>query len=290
MSTYVTTPRWDQPAGTGLLRIDIQERRPGTTMLVPMGFVGANDGVASLTVNGAEVRGMTWAEGHELGALMLHTGDEPITLTYVLRPGNDTYPATVFTARDCIYTRAAPELAQSARELTSRSNSADDACLILARETASRFFYGHPKKPFTKGLDVVPYLSCGLTPGSCVDIHGYFIAMARAAGLQAGYLYGTFFDANEKGESSPGHCWCVTRTESGLIHWDISHWLKYKQEIWMPGLNPAPGARIALGHSMSHYYAIGSDRVTAKLLSGPSWLEDGELRLARAARARRLPE
>lgn len=71
-----------------------------------MGFVGVNYSVASLTVNGAEMRGMTWAEGHELRALMLQTGDGPITLTYVPRPGSGPYPAPVFPARDCIFSRA----------------------------------------------------------------------------------------------------------------------------------------------------------------------------------------
>lgn len=75
-------------------------------MLVPMGFVGVNDSVASLTVNGAEMRGMIWAESNELRALMLQTSDGPITLRYVLRPGNGPYPATVFPARDCIFFRA----------------------------------------------------------------------------------------------------------------------------------------------------------------------------------------
>lgn len=76
----------------------------------------------------------------------------------------------------------------------------------LVAEAESRFDYAHLEQRFNDGTDSVPYLACGLTPGSCVDINTYLVASFRAAGYEAAYVYGYFFPAERGGCTDDGHC------------------------------------------------------------------------------------
>jgi transglutaminase-like putative cysteine protease len=69
----------------------------------------------------------------------------------------------------------------------------------IVNAVAAKFRYAHPEKRFNDGCEEVPYLACGLTEGSCVDINTYLIASLRAAGFEAGYVTGYFFPEEKNG-------------------------------------------------------------------------------------------
>jgi hypothetical protein len=152
-----------------------------------------------------------------------------------------------------------------------------DRALRLGRAVAEKFTYGHPETRFTDGLDHVPHLACGLTEGSCVDIHTYFVASLRAAGIEAGYLTGYVFP--EDGPAS-AHCWVVTRIDGLTQEWDISHFLQMGRRDIIPALNPKGGFRLPVGHSMG-LVLPGSGEDDLKLLSEPmALMPDGPARFS----------
>ncbi|MEL6522707.1 MAG: transglutaminase-like domain-containing protein [Pseudomonadota bacterium] len=159
------------------------------------------------------------------------------------------YPEAILTLRDTRFTRAADALVAEAVEAAGNHSGLARARAI-ACATAERFHYGHPEARFNDGLDAVPALGCGLTEGSCVDINTYFIAALRAAGIEAGYVTGFFFPEEKGDHCEDGHCWVVTRIAGETQEWDIAHHLKMGTRDIQPGLNPKPGFRAALCHSM----------------------------------------
>ena len=186
-----------------------------------------------------------------------------------------TYPEAAFWPRRTRYTEAAEELAKAARRIAAGTNGGRAAIEGLVEEARARFTYGHPEARFNDGLEQVPYLSCGMTEGSCVDINTYLVAGLRAAGIEAAYLYGYFFPAERDGITNDMHCWVVTRRDGEVLEWDIAHHMKAGLDPVGPALNPRPGRRIALGHSMGHRYALPEGPLDVKLLAEPLWLCGG---------------
>lgn len=189
------------------------------------------------------------------------------------------YPAAMFAPRDSRFTRAAPALANEARRVA----QGDDPVAALANHVAGLFRYGHPETRFYDGQDHIPQV-CGLAEGSCVDINAYFMAGLRAVGVEAGYLTGYFFPAEKTGADgsawcNDAHCWVVTRDAHGLREWDIAHHLKAALSPIGPALNPKPGKRFPLAHSMGLTFP-GLGLQDIKLVSEPMWLAPGELTLA----------
>ncbi|WP_346909390.1 transglutaminase-like domain-containing protein [uncultured Roseibium sp.] len=122
--------------------------------------------------------------------------------------------------------------------------------MAIVNDVAEKFVYGHPEVRFNDGLEEIPYLSCGVTEGSCVDINTYLIACLRAAGFEAGYMTGYFFPEEKNGCCDDMHCWVVTRHNGVVLEWDIAHHLKMGTREICCGLNPKPGSRVAMAHSM----------------------------------------
>lgn len=119
----------------------------------------------------------------------------------------------------------------------------------------------------------IPALGCGTAEGSCVDINTYFIASLRAAGFDAGYVGGCFFPAEKGGRCDDMHCWVVTRDQGEVLEWDIAHHLKLGRRDIVPGLNPKPGYRVALSHSMG--LTVPDLGVAClKLLTEPVWVDE----------------
>lgn len=145
----------------------------------------------------------------------------------------------------------------------------------LVAETHSRFEYDHPAHRFNDGHETVPYLSCGLTPGSCVDINIYLVAGLRAAGFEAAYVYGYFFPKERGGITNEMHCWVVTRHNGEILEWDIAHHIKAGLKSVAPTLNPRPGRRVAVGHSMGHRHRLPEGWLDLKLLAEPIWIKNG---------------
>jgi hypothetical protein len=239
--------------------------------------------VAGLTVTGATITAITREAQGDQAAAVLRPEGTTVTLTWDVQPATTDWPDAAFRPHDTRWTRPAAALADAARQI---AQGAPDPALALARETQSRFSYGHPVARFTDGHDHIPHLACGLTEGSCVDIHTYFVAAARAAGLQAAYVFGVFFPAEKQGSALDGHCWAVTRDAFGTRAWDIAHHIKRNLGPVQPALNPYPGWRVALCHSAGHRYRVDGRWVDVKVLGGPmrvagdhaDWIADQTIR------------
>lgn len=244
-------------------------------VLAPTGTATPFESITSLTVTGGQIT--TVATDPDLGlgvALIARTGG-PVILRYTIgAPGR--YPEVAFQPRMNRYTRAADALAEASRAIARSAGGGAAGIAALVAEAEARFAYAHPDRRFTDGHDVVPYLSCGLTPGSCVDINTYLLASLRAAGYEAAYFYGYFFPRERGGMTDDGHCWVVTRHAGEVLEWDIAHHLKAGLGPTRAGLNPRPGDRVALTHSMGHRYALPMGEVALKLLGEPMVLAPGK--------------
>ncbi len=174
----------------------------------------------------------------------------------------------------------ADALVRDARRLADGARDGHAAIEAIVNDVAEKFVYGHPDVRFNDGLDEIPYLSCGITEGSCVDINTYLIACLRAAGFEAGYMTGYFFPEEKNGCCDDMHCWVVTRHNGVVLEWDIAHHLKMGKGPICCGLNPKPGSRVAMAHSMGLDFP--QLRIAgAKLIAEPVWV-NGDGTLARA--------
>lgn len=200
-----------------------------------------------------------------------------LTFHYELADGGTTYPDAMFVPRDSSFTRAADALIENAEAVVAATSNPRAAIDALVAHTAQAFTYGHPEKRYYEGFDEVPMLGCGMTAGSCVDINIYLLAALRSVGIEAGYATGYFFPEEKNGTCTDMHCWVVTRSEGEVLEWDIAHHLKMGTRDIRPGLNPKPGIRYAISHSMGWDIPALGVRET-KLLCEPMWVEaDGTL-------------
>ncbi|MEL6921474.1 MAG: transglutaminase-like domain-containing protein [Pseudomonadota bacterium] len=243
----------------------------GRKLLVPTGMTTPYQMPDSFKINGGQTAIVYEAMTGQAAALITPT-DETITLHYQASDRRGAYPESMFMHRPNRFTRAAEALVRDARQIADAAPDGHSAIQAIARDTAARFTYGHPETRYYEGADEIPHLGCGLTEGSCVDINAYLIATLRAAGFAAGYVYGYFFPEDKGGHANDGHCWVVTRHEGVTLEWDIAHHLKLGTREICCGLNPKPGHRIALAHSMGHTYAtLGISDM--KLLGEALWID-----------------
>ncbi len=248
---------------------------PGARLLAPLGSAsGLGTAVALELAGGRVLAGLSEAETGQGALLVAPEGPGPVTLRYrfAATPAAPRYPEAAFRARDTRYTRAAAELADASRAIAAAAGGGRAGIEALVAEARARFTYDHPEARFNDGADAVPHLGCGVTPGSCVDINTYLVASLRAAGYEAAYLYGYFFPAEKGGRARDMHCWVATRLGAEVLDWDIAHHIKAGLEPVRAGLNPKPGARVFIGHSMGHRYETAGGAVELKLLSEPVWL------------------
>ncbi len=261
------------------LCVDIEALDPGATLLAPVGMTTPYDVVEDASVSGGRIVAALTEPELALCALRIVADGGPLRLTYRLSTASptDSYPEQLFAARQNRFTRAASDLAEASRTIAQRAGGGSAGIAALVAEAESRFDYGHPATRFNDGADEVPHLSCGLTPGSCADINTYLIASLRAAGHEAGYVYGYFFPEENGGVTHDMHCWVVTRHLGCLQEWDIAHHIKAGLGPTQAGLNPRPGRRVALGHSMGHLYAAPGLSGRLKLLAEPMRLVAGDL-------------
>jgi len=246
---------------------------PGTAgpVFAPAGVSSPQADCLGCSVTGGRLRRLTEATSGQEILLVAPDADE-VTFRYDFADRPGTYPETIFHPAPSRHTRAAEALAQEARAVAGEGDDMTRA-IRLARHVAQRFDYGHPEQRFTEGFDHVPHLACGITEGSCVDIHTYLLAGFRAAGIEAGYVTGYFFP--QGGVCTSGHCWAVTRIGGQTQEWDISHFLQIGRRDAGPALNPKGGFRVPVGHSMGLAQAeIGFDDL--KLLVEPMVMQAGE--------------
>jgi hypothetical protein len=240
-------------------------------VFAPAGLSSPASVCTGCEVTGGRVERLTeTTSGQEL---LLVTPEAPeVAFRYVYSGQPGAYPEAIFHPAASRFTRAAPALVAEARALAGEGDGLDRA-IRIARGVAERFDYGHPEQKFTDGFDRVPHLACGLTEGSCVDIHTYFLAALRAAGIEAGYVVGYFFP--EVGECTSGHCWAVTRIDGQVQEWDISHFLQIGRRDVFPAMNPKGGFRVPVGHSTALCHP-GIGFADLKLLVEPMVMRDGQ--------------
>ncbi|MEC9343679.1 MAG: transglutaminase-like domain-containing protein [Pseudomonadota bacterium] len=250
---------------------------PGGHLLAPVGIPAPDRTPAGFAVAGGSHE-LVFDQSGQAAALIRPSKAAPLTLTYTFRPGGTCYPEAMFAHRDNRYTRAGEGVASEARRIAGRARDGHAAIGAIVNAVADKFSYGHPEHRFNEGFDEVPHLSCGLTEGSCVDINTYLIASLRAAGFDAGYVTGYFFPAEKNGRCDDMHCWVVTRHHGVVLEWDIAHHMKLGKRPVCCGLNPKPGERVAIGHSMGLDFPELSI-ADMKLLAEPVWLDsDGKVR------------
>ncbi len=238
---------------------------------VPMRISSPASVCVGCEVTGGWVQRLTeTTSGQEL--LLVTPEASEVTFRYVYSGQPGTYPEAIFHPTPSRYTRPAPALVDEPQLIAGTGDDLTRA-IRIARHVAERFDYGHPEQKFTDGFDHVPHLACGLTEGSCVDIHTYFLASLRAVEIEAGYVTGYFFP--QEGECTSGHCWAVTRIRGQVQEWDISHFLQIARRDAGPALNPKGGFRVPVGHST----ALGHPEIgfaDLKLLVEPMVMRDGE--------------
>lgn len=249
-------------------------------VLAPTGIATPQRAVAGLSVSGGQVASVLTEAELGLAAVLVTPQADSVTLTYDIEdaPIAGAYPEAAFQPRDNAHTRAARDLAEASRDIAAQAGGGRAGIEALVAEAEARFEYAHPKVRFTDGEDAVPYLSCGLTEGSCVDINTYLVASLRAAGYEAAYFYGYFFPEERGGFTDDGHCWVATRHDGEVLDWDIAHHIKAGLGPTRAALNPRPGERVAVTHSMGHRYQHSGRTIDLKLLGEPMWLPaDGPL-------------
>jgi hypothetical protein len=208
----------------------------------------------------------------QFAALITPEGGQPVTVAYTYADGGPDYPASMFIHRANRFTRAADDLVRDARRFGADAHDGNAGIAAIVNDVARKFTYAHPAVRFNDGKDEVPHLSCGLTEGSCVDINTYLIATLRAAGYEAGYVTGYFFPAEKRDWCDDMHCWVVTRCDGMLSEWDIAHHLKLGTTDIRSGLNPKPGRRVAVCHTMGLNFPLLNLR-ELKLLAEPVWID-----------------
>ncbi len=247
------------------------EGRAGSRLLAPVGLATPHSSPVSFAVEGAPFTLIGESGTGQAAALASPLDDSPVTFRYGFVAGGPDYPQSLFVHRANRYTRAAHALIEDARCVAAAAGGGGAGLTAVVNDVAAKFTYGHPETRFYDGADNVPAL-CGMTEGSCIDINTYLIASLRAAGYEAGYVTGYFFPAEKAGRCDDMHCWVVTRQDGVLQEWDIAHHLKLGEREIRPALNPKPGARVAVAHSMGlDFPALGIREM--KLLGEPVWID-----------------
>lgn len=240
-------------------------------LLVPLGLSTPHQVPVSFDVTGGSFSLVGESTTGQMAAAIEPDAGASVEVSYVFDDGGPGYPDAVFIPRLNRFTRAARDLVDDAIRLAEAEANGHDAIQSLVNAAAEKFRYTHPEVRFNDGLEEVPYLSCGLTEGSCVDINTYLIASLRAAGFEAGYVTGYFFPEEKQGCCEDMHCWVVTRHEGVVLEWDIAHHLKMGTRVVCCGLNPKPGDRVAVAHSMGlSFPVLGIE--CEKLIAEPAWI------------------
>ncbi|MGF1501769.1 MAG: transglutaminase domain-containing protein [Paracoccaceae bacterium] len=267
---------------------------PGAQLLAPVGVASGLGTAAGLEVDGGRIDGtLSELATGQTAVRIVPEGSGQVRLTYrfAATPAAPRYPDAAFAPRRSRYTEAAEDLADASRRIAQGAGGGRAGIDALVAEARARFTYGHVERRFNDGCEVVPFLGCGVAEGSCVDINTYLVASLRAAGYEAAYLYGYFFPAEKDGTTTDMHCWVATRHGSDVLDWDIAHHIKAGLDPVRPALDPRPGQRVLIGHSMGHRYQTAASEIAVKLLAEPLWIAaDGRVHAPhpRGIRARSL--
>lgn len=229
---------------------------------------------ASRYINARVVGELTAVHTNEHAVLLEPSHDRQPVIEQEIEPIIAPPPESLWQQLDNRFTRVAGILADTARATIGTASSTSDQVRALVEHAAARFEYGHVEQRFNDGKQEMP-LVCGTTKGSCVDMHGYVMAMAHAVGIKVQYLAGYWFHP-DKSETHDMHCWLVFLVDGEAVYWDLAHHLKWGVTGLAPGLNPAGGRRVLMsyGRGLTFHTPYGS--VETSHFSEPLWvLPDG---------------
>lgn len=210
------------------LVIEIAGLQPGNRILAPSGRTSPQDSVDTTTVTGGQITAAALEADLDLTAVWIEASGDTLTISHAISQVKwaQGYPEAAFLPHVTPYTIAADNLVQVSRAIVAKAGEGRAGIEALVAEAEARFTYGKPDVRFNDCTDKVPNLSCGTTPGSCVDIKTYLMANLRAAGYQAGYVHGYFFPKEKVGVTNDMRCWVVTRHAGEVLEWDIAHHMK----------------------------------------------------------------
>ena len=251
---------------------------------VPVGPEVPGQACGELVVRGGEVVDCIRSEETGQGAWVLRAdGGAALAVRYPFRLTGGEVGEGVLRPGVSPRLRAGPSLRELAGKLAPEGMEEGERLERVLGHVSSRFNYGHPESRPEPDGEGVAALACGLTPGSCVDIHCYAVALLWAAGFEAAYVAGLFVRAGRPVDKPlrPGHCWVLLRRGDGrLEYYDIAQHLQFGLPgTAREGLNPVPGERVALQIGYEHRFARGGREARVGRLLWPSALgEDGVLR------------
>jgi hypothetical protein len=240
-------------------------------ILAPLGCATPHLTPVAFNVSGAPWRITGDTATGQLAALI--EADGMFDVFYEFAPGHAKYPEAMFVPTDSRYTRAADGLVEDAKTVAADAGGGRNGLFAVVQDVAQRFTYGHVDETYYADEPHVPQL-CDMTVGSCVDINLYLIAALRAAGYEAGYMTGYFFPEEKGGTTTDMHCWVVSRFEGETLEWDIAHHMKLGVSEIAPGLNPKPGRRVPMAHSMGLQFPEFALH-DLKLIGEPVSVKDG---------------
>ena len=224
----------------------------GSRFLVPQGMATPHIAPLGQMVTGAALRLMAEPRLAQMLTCGIATGGEIQVRTRFQAAGGPeefSYPEAMFVPRPSRYTAAAVDLAKEGQHVAQAAGAGLAGIEAIVRHVAELFEYGHPEDRFYDDQEELPHL-CSMTVGSCVDINAYLVAALRGAGYEAGYVYGVFVPEEKRTWAEDGHCWVVSRHAGQTQEWDIAHFLKMGRRDIGPALNPRPGVRVPMAHSM----------------------------------------
>jgi transglutaminase-like putative cysteine protease len=195
----------------------------------------------------------------------LKKGDQPLIRHVFEEPGPGLREADFVPNLNGFEKPSDALMAQIARDL--KDGPLNIRVPALIQYIADHFTYGARDQHLGAGEEAMPALECGLTPGTCVDMHTLAVAALRGIGVPAAYMMGVHV-ADGRTYWSTGHCWLNLRCEGVSHHWDISHHVQYGQRQITPVLNPKPGQRFTLSIGRGPEFDSGHGKVTYPSLSG----------------------
>lgn len=207
-----------------------------------------------------DVQGRTEAYQFELNA-----GDQPIVRIHFQEPGPGLSEDAFLPGSSAFERPSQALIEQIATEVPEAPLQIRVPALI--QYVVDHFTYGARETHLGTGEEAMPALECGLTPGTCVDMHTLAVAALRAIGVPAAYVMGAHI-AEGRAHGSTGHCWLNLKCEGVSHHWDISHHVQYGVREITPKLNPKPGRRFALSIGRGPEFAGLDGKVTYPSLSG----------------------
>ncbi|MCM0020194.1 MAG: transglutaminase-like domain-containing protein [Tagaea sp.] len=197
----------------------------------------------SLAVENGEIEAEIGARNAPQRAFVIRATRPPLRpiLRYAIAPYDGPPPDWIWSPPDTRYVRASPELAAFARRLAADSDGPAQTLRRIVDHASEVLWYGHGPGTVLGDSDSVPLLTRP-TRGTCIDMHGYCVAAARAVGIEAAYCAGFWFAKGA--DRAPGmHCWFSARIDGAIVHYDVSHQLKVPRLPVVEGLDPIPGIR-----------------------------------------------